>query len=108
MHHRALIILPGASFEVPFDIERLTLRDVFVRKLTELAPDHEVVELSLRLAIAFGILPEAIRREAEGTDGLTSVDGLELRVVRDVPEERDSIHRFHRKWGKEVDVLTVR
>lgn len=96
------VLFPRAGLEVAFDEDRLSFLHVLAAELAELSPRREVMELSLSLPFTFRVFPDAVGGEAEVADDLACRQGLDLRRVRDVPEEGDCIHRFHREMGEEI------
>ena len=96
-------ILPAARLQMSFDVEGLALLDVFAAELAEFAPGNEIVELRLALLCACGVFPRTVGRETKCTNRLAFGRRFDLGIMRHVPEEGNSIHRFHKKWGKKIE-----
>ncbi len=86
----ALRVLERPVLEPPLDVEGVALLDVGRRRLGELVPADDAVELGLLLAV-----DDAVRRQSDRRDGLAAAGVAQLGVAGGVAEQDDLVDPSH-------------
>src|SRR5664279_2148846 len=92
----AILVLPLAGFQAPFDVDRAALLQIFAGDLGKLVVEDDTVPFRLfRFVAGLLVLPAARCRDADVADGAAVGRVANLGVAAEVADDDDFVDRCH-------------
>src|SRR5262245_29717863 len=92
----AVLVVPLARLQTTFDVDLLTLRQIFLQALRLLAPQDDAVPFGLFLALPALVVPDLSRRKIQRRYRGAARRVAELRVAAKIADEDHFVHASHR------------
>lgn len=96
----SFLIIPCASFEMPFDIYFLSFGSVFFHDLSESAPCDNIVIFDLFLKFIILVFPLSVRGNWKSRDFLTIRSLADFCICSHVSNDLDLVQRIAHVWEK--------
>ena len=89
------LVIPGVEIQTAFDVNRIALCQVLLRKLCLAAPERDIDEGGFLLFLALFVFPDAVDREAEFGDGGSFGRVAQFGIPCEIPDEHDFVEICH-------------